>query len=63
MRLEHLAEDLAPVEAQLGLRLGHVARANESDRDRDWRRYFSDADAALVADHCSEDIARFGYSF
>lgn len=63
LRLEHLAEDLAPVEAHLGLRLGPVARANESSRDRDWRNYFTDADAELIADHCAEDITRFGYSF
>lgn len=63
MRLEHLAEDLAPVEAHLGLRLGGIRPANRSDRARDWRPFYSDADAALVADLAGEDIARFGYRF
>lgn len=62
-RLEHLAADLAPLEAHLGFRLGSVARINESDRVRDWRGFYSDADATLIAQDCAEDIARFGYSF
>lgn len=63
LRLEHLAEDIAPFEAHLGFRLTPLARANESDRQRDWRGYYSDADAKLLADLCAEDIARFGYVF
>lgn len=62
IRLEHLAEDMAPVEAHLGFRLS-VTRANASERGRDWRPYYSDADAALLADLCAEDIGRFGYGF
>ncbi|MBN2628959.1 MAG: sulfotransferase family 2 domain-containing protein [Rhodobacteraceae bacterium] len=62
VRLEVLAEDLAPFEAHLGFRLA-VPRANMSDRDADWRRYYSATDAALIADLCAEDIARFGYGF
>ncbi len=61
-RLEVLAHDLAPFEAHLGLRLA-VPRTNMSDRGADWRRYYSDRDAALIADLCAEDIARFGYGF
>lgn len=62
VRLEHLATDLAPFEVHLGFRLT-VPRANEGDRTRDWRPYFTDATAALIADLCAEDIARFGYGF
>ena len=62
-RLEHLAEDLAPFEAHLGFRLTPLARANQSERLRDWRGFYSEADAALVAEICAEDIARFGYRF
>jgi hypothetical protein len=62
-RLETLQEDLAPFEAHLGFRLGPVARANASDRPADWRGFYSDADAALLAELCAEDIARFGYRF
>lgn len=63
VRLEHLADDLRPFEAHAGLRLGPITVANESTRPRDWRPSYSDADAALVADLCAEDIARFGYGF
>lgn len=61
-RLEHLAADIAPFEAHLGFRL-RVRRANESDRAPDWRPYYDDATAGLLADLCAEDIARFGYGF
>jgi len=62
VRLEHLAEDLAPFERHLGFALA-MGRENASERDRDWRRYYSAADAALVARLCAPDIARFGYRF
>jgi len=62
-RLEQLDADLAPFEAHLGFRLTPIPPANLSDRARDWRGFFSDADAALLADLCAADIARFGYSF
>lgn len=62
-RIEALGEDLAPFEAHLGFRLTPLARANESQRPRDWRGLYSDRDAALVARLCAEDIARFGYRF
>ena len=62
-RLEHLEADLAPFEAHLGFRVTPLPRVNESTRTRDWRGYYTDADAGLVADVCAEDIARFGYGF
>jgi hypothetical protein len=62
-RLEHLDADLAPFEAHLGFRLSPLPRVNESVRARDWRGYFSDADAALVAELSADDIVRFGYGF
>ncbi len=62
IRLEHLAEDLAPLEAHLGFSL-QIGRANESARARDWRGYYSGADRDLVAELCAEDIARFRYIF
>lgn len=61
-RLEHLHDDLTPFEAHLGFKLT-LARVNMSDRDPDWRIYYSDADATLIATLCAEDIARFGYAF
>ena len=62
-RLEHLKTDLAPFEAPVGFRLSPVVKANASDRARDWRGYYSAADAALIAAICAADIARFGYGF
>lgn len=62
-RIEHLTEDLAPFEAHLGFRLPVLARVNESERPRDWRGFYSDADAGLVARIAAEDITRFGYRF
>ena len=63
IRLEHLAGDIAPFEAHLGFRLTPLPRSNESARARDWRGYYTDADAALVAGLAAPDIARFGYRF
>lgn len=63
LRLEHLTEDAAPLEAHLGFRVTPLPRINASDRDPDWRGYYSDADAAVVGDICAADIARFGYRF
>lgn len=63
LRLEHLEEDAAPLEAHLGFRLTPLPRANASARARDWRGYYTEASAEQVAELCAEDIARFGYSF
>jgi hypothetical protein len=62
-RLERVEEDLAPFEAHLGFRVTPFERINASARARDWRGFYSDADAALVGRLCAEDIARFGYGF
>lgn len=62
-RLEAVEEDLEPFEAHLGFRVTPFPRANDSARARDWRGYYTDADAALVAGLCAADIARFGYGF
>ena len=61
-RLEHLDQDLAPFCAHLGFRLV-VPRANASDRAADWRGYYSDADADIMARIAAPDISRFGYRF
>ena len=62
-RLEHLDADLAPLEAHLGFRVTPLPRANTTVRARDWRGFYSDGDAANIAEDCAEDIARFGYRF
>ena len=63
IRLEHLEQDLAPLQTHLGFDLGQVPIANASRRDADYRSYYSDADADVLADICAEDIARFAYRF
>jgi len=62
IRLEHLADDLAKLEAHLGFSL-EMGRANASDRRADYRSYYSEDLAAHVGEMCGPDIARFGYAF
>lgn len=62
IRLENIEEDAAPLWSHLGFRL-KIDRVNRSDRDSDYRGYYSPDDAAQVGNLCAEDIARFGYSF
>ena len=63
LRLEHLAEDLAPLEAHLGFALDAIPHANASERQADYRSYYDDALAETLAGLCAGDIARFGYRF
>jgi len=62
IRLEHLATDIAPLEAHLGfaLEFGHV---NRSPRVTDYRSAYGPAERKIVAQLCAADIDRFGYSF
>ncbi len=62
VRLEALAEDIHPFEAHLGFKL-NIPHVNRSDRNADWRGYYSDVDAELVGQMYAEDVARFGYRF
>lgn len=61
IRLEHLDTDAQPLWDHLGftLDLPHENRSNRVD----YRRYYTDADASLIARTCAADIARFGYAF
>lgn len=64
IRLERFDEDAGPLFAHLGFRTV-LPRVNESNRGpgRDWRPHYDDESAALLADLCAEDVARFGYGF
>lgn len=62
-RLERLEDDLPLLEGHLGFALRPLKRVNESQRSRDYRRYYTDSLAEIVAETCAEDIARFGYGF
>ena len=61
---ERLAEDFAEVCARIGvshLSLPHERRA--ADREKDYRQYYSDETAELVARHFARDIELLGYRF
>jgi hypothetical protein len=61
---ERLAEDFAEVCARVGvshLSLPHERRA--ADREKDYRQYYSDETAELVARHFARDIELLGYRF
>ncbi len=63
IRLEDLATDIAPLEAHLGFALDALPHANKSEREADYRRYYTDNTQKLVAELAAEDIARFAYRF
>ncbi len=62
IRLEHLANDIAPLEAHMGFKLA-LPRSNASERPKDYRAAYTEADAEVIGDMCKSDIARFGYRF
>lgn len=62
IRLEHLAEDIAALNDYLGFKL-ELGIANASARPRDWRGFYTQSDAELLADICASDIAIHGYAF
>lgn len=62
LRLEHLPQDAAPVEAHLGFKLD-LPHVNRSERGANWRAYYDAPAAESVAAACAEDIERFGYRF
>lgn len=62
IRLEHLAQDIAPLKTHLGFALD-VPKVNTSDRPQEWRELYGETARAAIAHVCAEDIKRFGYSF
>jgi hypothetical protein len=62
-RTENLQEDFDAVCERIGVRKRALPRKRRAtDRD-DYRRYYDDATAELVARHFKPDIEAFGYSF
>ncbi|WP_223422407.1 sulfotransferase family 2 domain-containing protein [Tateyamaria pelophila] len=62
IRIEALKQDGAPLWAHLGFELD-LPRVNASERDADYRNYYTAAARQAVAEDCAEDIARFKYTF
>ena len=62
IRLEHFEEDAQPLFAHLGFTL-ELPVANASERNRDYRGYFSRQTRDMIETSCAEDISRFGYIF
>ena len=62
IRLEHFGRDVAPLEAHLGFSL-NLPHVNASARPKDYRRFYDDRSAAVIADVCKTDIELFGYRF
>lgn len=63
-RYENLAGDFDSVRSKIGvshLSLPHKRKA--TDRKKDYRTYYSDASAELVAKHFARDIEILGYGF
>ncbi|MFT4717513.1 MAG: hypothetical protein ACI861_001112 [Paracoccaceae bacterium] len=63
LRLENIEDDVEKLETQLDIRLPAIETVNQSVRDKDWRGYYSEADAALVGRICAIDVLRLGYQF
>ena len=62
IRLEHLAGDMVPLADHLEF-MPDLPVANISKRARDWRGFYTEPDALLLADICAHDIETFGYTF
>ncbi len=62
IRLEHFAQDARPLIEHLGFDVD-LPHLNRSNRDRDYRGYFTTQTVDAVAQACAEDIRRFGYQF
>lgn len=63
-RYEHLVQDFGTACRRIGIgtpKLPHSRRA--TDRIRDYRSYFDDVSAELIAQHYQADCDRFGYRF
>lgn len=62
IRFETLADDFADVATRIGLADGTLPALNRS-ANTDFRRRYSDEDAALVAEVYADDVREFGYEF
>ncbi len=63
IRLEHVEEDLAPLEAHLGFALHPLPHENRSARIGDFREVYTSELVEIVASCCADDVVRFGYDY
>ncbi len=61
LRFEHLYDDWARLMNDLGIQ-AKLPHWNRTDHE-DWRKYYGDEEAELVATHWTADIKAFGYTF
>ena len=62
-RYENLSEDLPQIWEILNLDMPEPSRLNASKRQKDYRAYYDDETAQIVADRFHRDIEVFGYMF
>jgi hypothetical protein len=63
-RFERLQEDFAVACERIGIPCPELPhRRQATDRKKDYRPYYTDETAALVAGHFAADVERFGYTF
>lgn len=62
IRLEHLAQDIAPLEDHLGFTLD-IPHVNRSARAADYRSMYTARSRDAVAETCAADVERFAYRF
>lgn len=62
IRLECFEQDTKPLWAHLGFELD-LPLINVSSRRKDYRGYYNDHDAGVLAQVCSSDIKQFNYEF
>jgi hypothetical protein len=62
-RFERLEEDYAYILRRIGFGVTALPRRRAATDRRDYRQYYTDELAQLVATHYRDDIERFGYRF
>ena len=63
LRFEQIEAELAPIEKQLGFKIGPLPHVNRSKRPANIRAAYDAESAGRVARYFAEDISRFGYRF
>jgi hypothetical protein len=62
-RFENFEHDLRMVASKIGIRLGQILHVAKSQRDKDYRPYYSAYARSAVQSFYKDDIREFGYTF